>query len=151
MQIRPLPKTAADIDPERLAHNTTLTEDQKIAEASRQFEAILLRQILSATQKPVIQSKYADTSTASQIYQDLVNNQLAQTISKTGAFGLADTFEQQLTRPGAVSLEKSKAPAPGSPQSSAFNSLHPITGAHIKSHRHETEPPRGQQPFSSPT
>ena len=90
------PVNAAEIAPERLANNPALSERQKISEASRQFEAILLRQILSATQKPVIPSKFADNSTASQIYRDMVTDQLADHISKSGAFGLARIFEQQL-------------------------------------------------------
>jgi peptidoglycan hydrolase FlgJ len=101
MGITPLqkPVAAADIAPERLAGNTALTERQKIAEASRQFEAILLRQILAATQKTVIPSKFADNSTAADIYRDMITTQLADSISKSGSFGLAKTFEQQLTRP----------------------------------------------------
>lgn len=152
MQVRALPKTDADIAPERLAHNTTLTEEQKIAEASRQFEAILLRQILSATQKPMVQSKYADNSTASQIYQDLVNNQLAQNISKTGAFGLAQTFNEQLTRSDAACRDKS-APASGaSSHSPAFSSLHATIRHGAHPHSQQIKPPQGQpHPSSSPT
>ena len=101
MVVSSLPKAVAatDIAPERLANNPALTEQQKIHEASRQFEAILLRQILAASQKTVIPSKFADNSTASGIYRDMVTNQLADTLSKSGAFGLVQTFEQQLTRP----------------------------------------------------
>lgn len=108
---------ASDIAPERLANNAALTEQEKIGEASRQFEAILLRQILSMTQKPVITSKFTDNSTASEIYRDLVTNQLADSISKSGSFGLAQTFDHQLTRPvqqaqgsGLASPSKSVAP-----------------------------------------
>lgn len=90
---------ASEISPDQLAGNTALTEKQKIAEASRRFEAILVKQILQAAQKNVIQSKYADSSTASGIYHDMVTTQLADSISKSGAFGLAKTFEQQLDRP----------------------------------------------------
>ena len=101
MNVSPLtkPVQATDIAPERLANNPALTEMQKIHEASRQFEAILLRQILAASQKTVIPSKFADNSTASEIYRDMVTNQLADTMSKSAAFGLAQTFEHQLTRP----------------------------------------------------
>ena len=88
---------ASDIAPEKLAGNTNLTDSQKVAEASRQFEAILLRQILSESQKTVISSKYADNSFSSGIYKDMVTTQLADSISKSGTFGLAQTFEQQLT------------------------------------------------------
>ncbi|HEX4266131.1 MAG TPA: rod-binding protein [Verrucomicrobiae bacterium] len=90
---------ASDISPERLAKNPQLTEHEKIAEASRQFESILLKQILDGAQKTVIKSKFSDDSTASGIYHDMITQQLADSISKSGTFGLAKTFEQQLNRP----------------------------------------------------
>jgi Rod binding domain-containing protein len=90
---------ASEIAPERLAKNSKLTDQQKIAEASRQFESILLKQILESSQKTVIKSKLADDSTASSIYHDMVTTRLADSISKSGSFGLSKTFEQQLNRP----------------------------------------------------
>jgi Rod binding domain-containing protein len=89
---------AADVEPEQLARNSHLTEDQKIGEVTRQFEAILLRQILQSTQKTVIPSKYADNSTAAGIYHDMVTHQLADSISKSGTLGLAKMLQHQLTR-----------------------------------------------------
>jgi flagellar protein FlgJ len=89
----------ADIDPQSLAGNASLTEKQKIAEASRQFEAILLRQILSEAQKPVITSDFTDNSTAAGIYQDFIVNQMSDSLSKSGALGFAKIFEQQLSPP----------------------------------------------------
>ena len=86
---------------EDLAGNKHLTEQQKIAEASRQFEAIMLRQILSESQKPVITSEFTDNSTAAGIYQDYVTNTLADSMSKSGTLGLAKVFEQQLSHPAA--------------------------------------------------
>src|SRR2546423_7497110 len=88
---------AATIAPERLAKNPKLTEQQKIAEASRQFESILLKQVLENSQKTVIKSKLTEEdSTASGIYHDMVTTQLADSISKSGKFGLTQTFEHQL-------------------------------------------------------
>lgn len=118
MVVPPLSKavTASDIPPERLAGNTALSEPQKIAEASRQFEAILLRQILASTQKSVIPSKFVDNSTAADIYRDMITNQLADSISKSGAFGLAKVFEQQLTRPAVVSRAPGQATSSHDPQ-----------------------------------
>jgi Rod binding domain-containing protein len=89
---------AADVEPEEIARNSKLTEDQKIGEVTRQFEAILLRQILQSTQKNVIPSKYADNSTAAGIYHDMVTHQLADSISKSGTLGLAKMLQHQLTR-----------------------------------------------------
>jgi peptidoglycan hydrolase FlgJ len=90
---------ASTIAPERLANNPKLTEKQKIAEASRQFEAILLKQILENSQKTVIKSKLTQDSTASGIYHDMVTTRLADSISKSGTFGLSQTFEHQLDHP----------------------------------------------------
>ncbi len=90
---------ASSIAVENLVGNKHLSEQQKIAEASRQFEAIMLRQILSESQKPVITSEFTDNSTAAGIYQDYVTNTLADSMSKAGTLGLAKIFEQQLTHP----------------------------------------------------
>ena len=89
---------ASEIAPERLANNPKLTEQQKVGEASRQFESILLKQILDSSQKTVIKSKFNEDSTASGIYHDMVTTRLADSISKSGSFGLAKTFQQQLNR-----------------------------------------------------
>ena len=90
------PASAVEVPPERLAGNKALTESQKIAEASRQFEAILLRQILGAAQKTVIRSEFTDDSTSAEIYRDMATSQMADAIARTGTFGLAKTFQQQL-------------------------------------------------------
>jgi Rod binding domain-containing protein len=90
---------ASTIAPERLAKNSKLTEQQKIAEASRQFEAILLKQVLENSQKTVIKSKLTEDSTSSGIYHDMITTQMADSISKSGKFGLTQTFEHQLDKP----------------------------------------------------
>ena len=96
--IQPKPKIDTDhVSLESLAGNKNLTEDQKIGEVSKQFEAILLRQFLSESQKTVIQSEFADNSTSAGIYQDFITNQLADSLSRSGGIGLAKTFENQLT------------------------------------------------------
>ena len=101
MTITPIkpPIDTANIPVEELAGNKSVTEQQKIAEASRQFEAIMLRQILSESQKPVITSEFTDNSTAAGIYQDYITNTLADSMSKSGTFGFAKIFEQQLSHP----------------------------------------------------
>ncbi|MFO1488098.1 MAG: rod-binding protein [Verrucomicrobiota bacterium] len=102
---------ASMIAPERLAGNSQLTKQEKVAEASRQFEAVLLRQILENSQKTVIKSSYADNSTSSAIYRDQFVSQMADSISKAGTFGFAKTFEQQLNRPAERDSSTNPAPA----------------------------------------
>ncbi|MGD1019057.1 MAG: rod-binding protein [Verrucomicrobiia bacterium] len=89
---------AADIPLEKLAGNTSLTEEEKMGEVGRQFEAVLLRQILSEAQKPTFKSKYTDDSTASSIYRDMTVKQLADSMSRAGGLGLARTLNTQLTK-----------------------------------------------------
>ncbi len=88
---------AADLPLDRLANNPHLTEENKIAEVSRQFEAILLRQILTAAQKPVLHTEKKDNSVSASIYQDMISTQMAENISKSGTLGLAQTINQQLS------------------------------------------------------
>jgi Rod binding domain-containing protein len=127
MEINPLQHRidASAIAPEKLAGNSSLTQDQKVAEASRQFEAVLLRQILSDSQKTVIPSELSDNSTAAGIYQDVITNTLADNISKSGAFGLAKTFTQQLNHPDHAQA-KAAAVRSGHPLSSENLSASPL-------------------------
>jgi Rod binding domain-containing protein len=87
-----------DIPLEKLATSKALTEEQKTSEMTRQFEAVLLRQILTEAQKPSIKSKYASTGVTSAIYQDMMVNQLADRISSTHTVGLAQELQSQVAR-----------------------------------------------------
>ena len=83
---------------ERLAANPALSEKEKVTEAARQFESMLLRKILSEAQKPLFQSKYIDRSSTGEIYRDLTTQELADQISRTGEFGLARSLQAELQR-----------------------------------------------------
>src|ERR1044072_5095978 len=98
MHVPPLKSSvhAADLPLEKLAGNSQIPERAKIAEVSRQFEAVLLRQILASAQKTHFASKLSDNSTTSGIYKDMVTAQLAEGISRSGALGLAKTLSQQM-------------------------------------------------------
>jgi flagellar protein FlgJ len=86
----------ANLPLEKLAGNPHLAESDKIAEASRQFEAILLRQILSNAQKPLFQSTVVPNSVSRDIYRDVATQELADQISRSRSFGLARALENQL-------------------------------------------------------
>ncbi len=87
----------ANVPLEKLAADPNVSDKDKVAEACRQFEAVLLRQILQETRKTVIaSSETPDDATASGIYSDMINNQLADKISRSGEFGLAKSLQAQL-------------------------------------------------------
>lgn len=99
MEVDPLARKimAAEIPLERLAGNANLNETEKIAGVSQHFEAIFLRQFLMEAQKPMLNPKDPMGSSVNEIYRDMMVNHLADEISKSGSFGLAKYFQQQLT------------------------------------------------------
>ena len=88
--------SANHLSVERLAQNNKLTEAEKIGEVAQQFEAILLRQFLNEATKPMFGQSEGMNPAQKSIYQDMITNTLADTISQTGEFGLAQAFRQQL-------------------------------------------------------
>jgi Rod binding domain-containing protein len=89
---------ASELPLEQIAKNKNLTEEEKVGELSRQFEAVLLRQILKDVRKSVIKSGLTPEAAGSDIYNDMVTNQLAEGMSKSGAFGFAKSLEHDLAR-----------------------------------------------------
>ncbi|MGP8202019.1 MAG: rod-binding protein [Limisphaerales bacterium] len=99
---------ASSIPFEQLAANPNVSKEDKVKEACRQFEAILLRQILGEARKTVITSSENKDSNEKDIYNDMVDNQMADSISRSGTFGLAKSLEKQLVH---QVLPKATAPA----------------------------------------
>jgi len=97
MQTTPFqrPVKAADLPLDRLLSNHSIPEREKLQAASRAFEAVLLRQILENAQKPLIKSGATPENSTSAVYRDLVTTQLADSIAKSGQFGLARSLDQQ--------------------------------------------------------
>ena len=89
---------AKDVPIEKLASNSSISDSEKVGQACRQFEAIFLREIFKDMRKTVISSSTHKDTAVSSIYDDMVNNQLADSVSRSGAFGLAKSLESQLSR-----------------------------------------------------
>jgi peptidoglycan hydrolase FlgJ len=87
---------AAELPLEKLAANKNVSEQDKIGEACKQFEAVLLRQILSEARKPMTNTTMNPNSTANSIYNDMIDHQLAKDMSQSGAVGLAKSLQSQL-------------------------------------------------------
>jgi flagellar protein FlgJ len=99
---------AADLPFDQLAANPHVSDKDKVGEACRQFEAVLLRQILGEARKPLIPSGSDDDQGVSGIYDDMINNQMADNISRSGAFGLAKSMQAQLVRQVLPAADSSK-------------------------------------------
>jgi flagellar protein FlgJ len=97
---------------DQLAKNPNVSKADKVKEACRQFEAVLMRQILQEARKTVIHSSTHHDSNAAGIYDDMVNNQVADNITHSGGFGLAKSLQAQLVHqvlPGAAKASPANA------------------------------------------
>ncbi len=86
----------ADLQIEKLAGNSHVSEKLKVERVSREFEAVMLRQILTDATKKTFASDSEPESSSDGIYKDMVTNALADSISRSGAFGLARSLAKQL-------------------------------------------------------
>jgi peptidoglycan hydrolase FlgJ len=112
---------ASQLPLDSLADNASISDTDKVAEVARQFEAVLLRQILQDIRKPVLAPAQGD-GTANGIYADMINNQMADSISRSGGFGLAKILTAQLAHqvlpqaPAAPATGLAPAPTPPKPK-----------------------------------
>ncbi len=99
IQSVPARVNASELSLEQLARNAQVSERDKAKEVARQFEAVLLRQILQSAHKTGLEGLTDGESSASKdVYFDLMNYHLADTISRGGGLGLGSALEAQLVR-----------------------------------------------------
>ena len=126
MDIHPLQSRHIDLSNlplDRVAASTQIDQKEKINQVSRAFEAVLLRQILQESQKPAFKSKLESNTATDGIYHDMVINQLAENISKSGSFGLAKSLSGELQR-------QTGAAKPASPTHPHVGKTHPAHPNH---------------------
>jgi Rod binding domain-containing protein len=97
---------------DKLAANPNVTQQQKVEEACRQFEAVLLRKMLGDARKSVLGPASGESANITGIYDDMINNQLADSISRSGSFGLAKSLQSQLVHQVLPKAAAAAAPAP---------------------------------------
>lgn len=80
----------ADCSP---ATSAKTDDPNKSADTARQFEAILIRQILSESMKPLLEA-----GPSGQVYGYLLTDSLADGISKGGGLGLSHILQTQFDK-----------------------------------------------------
>jgi flagellar protein FlgJ len=74
-----------------LKASETKDDPEKVADVSRQFEAILMRQFLSESMKSLLQE-----GPSGQVYGYMLTDSLADTMTKAGGLGLSNILQAQL-------------------------------------------------------
>ena len=72
-------------------------DQARLREVSEEFEAIFVKQLLDSMRNTVQKSGLVDGGFAEQIYEDMLYDEYAQTISKTNSFGIAEMIYNQLS------------------------------------------------------
>jgi Rod binding domain-containing protein len=105
-----IPATAALKAPDAREVGSETLEAGQIKEMSRDFEALLLRQILQESRKSIIKGGLFEESSSADIYNDMVDFHLADSISRSSSLGLAGSLERELTRQNARPAQPVKEP-----------------------------------------
>ena len=87
---------ASELPLDKVSGSSALSSEEKVGEVARQFEAVLLRQILTDAQKPSFGSKKGE-GVSTTVYQDMMTNELADQVSRSGGLGLAKSLSLEFT------------------------------------------------------
>ena len=146
-----LERTEANGQARRSAANGTVSsvalnqtaDDPRIKEAATQFEAVLLRQMLSSLEKTT-NSSAGSQSTGGSIYGSMVVNTVADAIANAGGLGLASLLTKSLQNvvPGAHNTSQTPSlgsdvalksmPPSNAAQPQAVNSGPPLGGLFLR-------------------
>ena len=74
-------------------HSPGTQDPAKLAKVSKQFESILLRQMLGESMKPLLQG-----GPSGQVYGYMLTDSLANQISEAGGLGLAHVIQTQISQ-----------------------------------------------------
>ena len=80
--------------------NGSAPETERVAAATREFEAVLLRQYLNEAMKP-LSNGGPGMGGSNAVYGYLVNDALATGLTRGGVFGFSNLLQAQVARPNA--------------------------------------------------
>ncbi len=72
------------------------SDDARLREVCRDFEAIFIKQMLDAMRKTVGKDGLLDGGAAEDIFQDMLYDERSRIMAKTGSFGIQDLLFSQL-------------------------------------------------------
>lgn len=90
---------------DQVAREASLPATDQANDVGQQFEAVLLRQILNDATKNLFSTEESNATTSG-IYQDMVTNSLAESMTRSGGLGLSKVLAKQLR------IESNSTPSP---------------------------------------
>ena len=81
-----------------MAHSRHVSEKQKVAAVSVQFESILVKQYLKQALEPMFKGIFDETGGASGMYRHMFTDALSESIAKGGGFGISTMLQMHLNK-----------------------------------------------------
>ena len=81
---------------QELTFNKQMSEKEKIAEASKQFEGVLLRQYLKDALKPLVETELTKNTASDDIYRSYLIDIMAGSMADSGAFGVSNSLQASI-------------------------------------------------------
>ena len=97
-----------------MAHSKSISEKQRNAAVSQQFEAVLVKQFLKEALKPMFKGVFNEDGGAHRMYRHFFTDAISESIATGGGFGVSNILQQQLNRQvGESSTEHEKPQTEG--------------------------------------
>ena len=74
-----------------------IDRESPLYKASQEFEAIFVKQMLNAMRKTTLSSGLLDGGLSRQVFEDMLYDEYAKSMSQSANFGLADTLYRALS------------------------------------------------------
>ena len=95
----PIPPTAS-IPLKKIGQTTDTTKEAELKKTCKDFEAIILQQMLTAMRKSVPKDGLLDSGYSQEMYQSMYDEGLAKEMANGRGIGLADALYHQLAGAG---------------------------------------------------
>ena len=82
-----------------MAHSKHISEQQKAAAVSQQFESVLVKQFLKEALKPMFKGVFNEDGNAHRMYRHFFTDAISESIASGGGFGISTLLQQQLAQP----------------------------------------------------
>lgn len=88
------------IEPTSQAANTKpdIAEAKRLKDACRDFEAILVNQMLSSMRKTVVKTDLFGSEQEEEYFREMMDFEVSKSISRTGSLGVAEMLYKQLSK-----------------------------------------------------
>ncbi len=82
----------------------TTREDEKLKEACRSFEAMLTGIMLKGMRKTVVKTDLFGSGKEEELFQEMLDSEICQSVSKSAAVGIAQMLYRQLRSDQAIAI-----------------------------------------------